>query len=217
MKKQIDQDFFSVWTEESAYLFGYLLADGCIWKGKSGGHIVRVSSKDYEIVFMFKELLASEHKIYQTQKGQYTFEFSDKKMYEDLLEMGLKERKSTEAVFPENIPDEMLRHVIRGYFDGNGSFVYTNHRPGKKKIVSQFVLKNKDFGNGLKEACSRLGVGPLKLSEVNTKGTYGHSKYFTIRIYVKDTRKLYEMMYKDATVFLERKKDYYDQCLEEMK
>ena len=40
---------------------------------------------------------------------------------QDLEKYGIVPRKSLILKFPNNISDEMLPHIIRGYFDGDGS------------------------------------------------------------------------------------------------
>lgn len=207
MVKVINEKFFDTWTEKSAYIFGYITADGCLTESK--GHLrVSMSSKDKELLEQIKEALESEHGINE-YKGQYSYVIHRPEIVNRLVEMGLQRRKSREGTFPE-VPQEYLRHFIRGYFDGNGAFVLEKHKRDGKRFVSAFSFGSGEFGEGLSEALHSLGLrkAPVHYRE-KRETSFGDS--YQIRFYVRDTRKLAELMYEDATIFLKRKKDKWEE------
>ena len=58
----------------------------------------------------------------------------NKKMCNDLFNLGIVSNKSLTLQFPKNIPNSLIKHYLRGYFDGDGS-ISTNgtNRNGSKK------------------------------------------------------------------------------------
>ena len=71
----------------------------------------------------------------------YQFSISNEKLYDDVVNLGLTPNKSLTMQFP-NIPNEFVRHFIRGCWDGDGS-VYID-KPSQK-IYASFVSGSRDF------------------------------------------------------------------------
>lgn len=70
----------------------------------------------------------------------YTFSFECSEAYPDLLKLGLHPRKSIDVEFP-NVPSAMVRHFIRGCWDGDGS-VYLR---SNKTLVASFCSGSRLF------------------------------------------------------------------------
>lgn len=73
-KIKMDETFFSVIeTEEKAYWLGFIAADGCIRKNKSGSYelSIHLAEKDIEHLAAFKSAIQSDHKIVTRQNGKY--------------------------------------------------------------------------------------------------------------------------------------------------
>lgn len=207
MAKKINEAFFDKWTQESSYIFGYIYADGCLTKYKER-YSVSVSSRELDIIETIRLAMDSDLAITE-HKGQYSFSFGRLHLIERLKEMGLIERKSKLKTFPTSVPREFLPHFIRGYFDGNGYFTYENHKPGKKRMKAGFSFGSPVFGEELLDVLRELGIqGGTLMKHKKTATSFGES--LEVRLYTRDTKRLYEMMYENASIYLERKKEYYD-------
>lgn len=209
--KTINEAFFDTWTEESAYILGYIWADGTLTMNKGSLH-VSITSNDKEILEKMNDAMCSEYKI-TADRGAFVTGFRKPHMIERLIELGLIERKSKAIEFPDCIPNEHIHHFIRGYFDGNGHFTYELHKPGKRRLVSGFTIGSESFGLGLIKVLSQLGLREAPLKYVDRRGNGGHGEYYQLKYFQRDTKKLYELMYNGSTLFMERKKKLYDDVL----
>lgn len=207
MVKHINTKFFDTWTEESAYVLGLIFSDGTLTRDKNR-LVVRISSSDKEILEKVKGAMQSEHAITEYE-GHYSFGFGNKELIERLQEFGLTQRKSKEGTLPKQIPADFIPHFVRGYFDGDGHFTYEKHHGEKRRMVSGFTFGTEELGLEMVDMLCKLG---LSLGNVRHRpkqdNNFGES--FDLRYYTRDTKKLAELMYGNATIFMERKKRYYD-------
>lgn len=70
----INENFFSTWSPEMAYVLGLVITDGCI--SKTG--VVSLSMNDKELLEKVKNVMGSDHNIMPSkhQKGLYYFHFT---------------------------------------------------------------------------------------------------------------------------------------------
>jgi DNA-directed RNA polymerase subunit RPC12/RpoP len=150
---EIDENFFSKWSPEMAWVLGLLFTDGTIDSTR-----VAIHSVDIDLLEKIKKLLNSSYPIqrrtqsYDKSKHIYEFGFYREKMREDLFKLGLHERKSLTIVFPD-IPPEYMRHFIRGCWDGDGS-VYISGG----KIGANYVSGSLGFIKRLTEELYNVGI-----------------------------------------------------------
>lgn len=128
-KHQFDDNFFNtVDTEEKAYLLGWIASDGHISKS---GFVIKIHSKDVLILTKLNKIICSENLIKTCeQRNMIAFNINSKQISKRLCEL-LKIKpgpKAKTVQFPE-LPKELRRHFIRGYFDGDGTISNPN---GKK-------------------------------------------------------------------------------------
>ncbi|MBI4679730.1 MAG: hypothetical protein HY753_00585, partial [Nitrospirae bacterium] len=123
---EINENFFSEWSPAMAWVLGLLFTDGCF-----SGSRVTITSVDIELLEKVKNILGLSKPIakriqsYNKSKHIYSLEFYREQMREDLLKLGLVQRKSLIMQFPE-VPEEYMRHFIRGCWDGDGSIYISN-------------------------------------------------------------------------------------------
>jgi hypothetical protein len=130
-------DYFDNWSNEMAYILGFIAADGCVGDNRDTLQI-NLSYKDIKHLKRIRDRLAPRNKIcvywHNTDKGQYKkciFSVGSKYMKNRLMELGIKPRKSLDLEFPY-VPKKYIRDFIRGYFDGDGGLE-------AKKIVVDFI------------------------------------------------------------------------------
>lgn len=125
--------FDSIDTEEKAYFLGLLYADG--YNNQQRFKIsLKLQCGDLEILEKFNQEINSNRpiKLIKQKIGQNCFllRISSIPMSDRLAELGCFQAKSLTLKFPteEQVPSHLIRHFIRGYFDGDGSFT-----KGKRK------------------------------------------------------------------------------------
>jgi len=207
MAKAINTNFFDSWTEESAYTLGFIYADGYLTKDRNSA-VFGLSNNDRDIIEQIRIAMGSEHKIHCDTRGNpnYKLMICNKHMTDRLQKLGLSFNKSKNKTFPD-IPDEYVMHFIRGYFDGNGSFVQEHSKKQKlRRIISEFSTGSEEFAKGIISNLHRLG---LRESTLFHRTNHGWGEYYQFKYYTIDTRKLYHLMYDNATIYMKRKKNIF--------
>ncbi|MEK7665219.1 MAG: LAGLIDADG family homing endonuclease [Patescibacteria group bacterium] len=214
-------DFFEKWTPKMAYILGFLYADGDIEdvRRSSRTQYITFASIDKEILEVIKNAMGSEHNInyraprkvtYSNGKtyessGIYRLRIGSKKMFDDLIKLGLTPRKSLTIIFPNNIPDNCFRHFIRGYFDGDGCVTIKKGKgkygqPILKGIAVIFTSGSKLFLEGLRDnACRFANFGKRSVY-------YGSNAYY-LKYDTFESLKWFKFFYGGnlSELFLERK------------
>lgn len=203
-----NEDFFEIIdTEEKAYILGWLISDGYVIypKGKKNPFWgITVKSSDKYILERFKEIIGIEKNIVDSKrfrpnrKTKYTYESElviiSRKMVEDLAKYDIVPRKCKTVTFPSNIRDDLIPHIIRGIFDGDGCI--------SKNLIGFYgneKVLNK-INSILQEKIN------LNKKEVKWRQTcFGFS--FSAKQNVKD---FYHYIYDNATIYLTRKKERFE-------
>jgi intein/homing endonuclease len=125
-------------TEEKAYWLGFIYADGYI-ETESNRFGIGISIKDYGHLVKFNSFMKYLGNNIKTKisKQKYKGELkekeicfwrvSDKHLKESLIKQGCFEKKSLILEFPK-IPAKLVKHFIRGYFDGDGCVSYYQNK-----------------------------------------------------------------------------------------
>jgi len=195
-----DETYFEkIDTEAKAYFLGLLYADGnvCI---KGNRKRFQITLQDEDIPTLEKLLKeVGGGNLYKDRK--YTkISIYNSKMVDDLIKLGCVPSKSLILKFPKNIiPDNLMNHFIRGFFDGDGSVV-------KIKDIGYTInfTSVESFLNPLKEILLNNGIKLSKFyirykNKLNSAG----SMYF-----YQSKRKekiFYNYLYKNATIYMDRK------------
>lgn len=195
----IDENFFSTWSPEMAYVFGLILTDGCI----SDAGVISLCINDRELLEKVRKALRSEHKITPSkhQKGLYYFHFAREKLVTDLAKLGVLPRKSLTVKFPQ-VPERYMADFIRGVFDGDGS-VFFDKRRINYPLRSKFVSSSYDFIAGLQQKLESLNMPKRRIYRQKTKNGWSYMFIYDH----KNSVNLFEILYKNTQneLFLERK------------
>jgi len=199
--------FENIDNEGKAYWLGFLFADGYIRERKSGNSLeIKLSVNDREHLELFKMTIGSTHNIVDgISKVKYKDRISisklchlaiySSKLVESIKKQGVHSRKTFTITKP-NIDPKLINHFIRGYFDGDGSFSFIKNQ----KNSTCFACASDNFRNFLIE---ELGQNDVVLNY------YGGVKLFVQN--KVDNNKFYHYIYKNANVYLKRKKEKYDE------
>ena len=205
--------FDSIDTEEKAYWLGFIFADGYISsspleESKKPKYTLEVSLKasDFQHLNKLNSFMKYEKngvKIQDAKCGNIVckrcrWSITNKHLWETLNNYGCTPRKSLTLKFPnESIfkSKDLIRHFIRGYFDGDGCFTrYLNTNTVSPHIE---LLGTKEFLNRI-----------IYHSNINV--SFKHDKRHTeftwsLEYHKDDGIKLINYLYKDSTIYLNRK------------
>ena len=197
--------FENIDTEEKSYWIGLLMADGSI-----GKNMITLCLKDDNLVESFKNFIGGDQplKLKKNCAGvlnQTYVSVCSKKMVEDLSKCFIVENKTYRTCIPNCIKEELVRHFIRGYFDGDGCcYVRKNGRTGSFSIVSCSIGILKEIENILKNR-HILRKDKDYIHFLKNKSNYG-----TLIIDNKLEFKLFgNYIYNNASLYLKRKYDKY--------
>ena len=205
-KYNINETYFeNINSEEKAYWLGFICADGYL-NFKRNDLMIGLSIKDKEHLQKLKDCLKSSHPI-----KEYIYDYlsmarlfiGNKKITESLKKYIPKD-KTFSLIFP-SINNELERHFVRGYFDGDGSIVN-----GKNPQLN--ITSNDNFLDGLDIKFKEIGLNKTK-RDIRHKQ---QNRIQTLRFVGRDNiKKIYDYLYKDSTIFLERKKKIFEQIEKE--
>ena len=207
-KNKLNEQYFKeVINEEQAYWLGFIMADGCVTRRSPKSSYCRLDivlkDSDASHLSKFKNALSTEQEIkIRTVVDKRGFDtvrcelrVSSVELCSDLNRYGIVPQKTGKEIIPD-IDKSLVRHFIRGYFDGDGSLTKSNGYysfkicNSSKTIINQIVSYFNVFGIDL------------------TYQTYLQYKndFFIIESRHKSRNaRIVEHLYQGATVFLDRK------------
>lgn len=119
-KKIVGNYFENINTEDKAYFLGLLYADGCVNKDNNRISLV-LQYGDKNIVEKMSEHILQENKVKYNEKNNIIkLQFKYKQIKDDLIKHGCMPVKSFAIRMPTTIPKDLMRHFLRGLFDGDG-------------------------------------------------------------------------------------------------
>jgi transposase-like protein/DNA-binding transcriptional regulator WhiA len=198
--------FSSIDTNEKAYWLGMMFADGNV---SSTDNSITLSLADEDVIEDFRNAIeAHTKKIAVTNrktkghKNLYTLRIFSKQLHSDLIEWGCIPNKTAQLEELPNIEDKYMSHFIRGYFDGNGSIWFSTNRPHTSISGHRPFLANIQ-----KIMVEQIGLNFTKIT--TRKKNSGDIRYGGFA----NVEKIYNYLYKDATVYMSRKKTKFEQIL----
>jgi hypothetical protein len=202
----LDERFFEVIDSEAkAYSLGFIIADGHLDE-KARRVKIALHEKDVDILVKMSEAMGSTSPIaFIASKNQRSVCFNSALMVADLKRFGLTSNKSLTMDDQAwgHIPEDLKRHFIRGYLDGDGS-----------------LFLNRRYSSGVKYLVQVIGT------ESFLRGTF--DKYYptTCKLYKYKTCEMYcwklssraacmdflAKIYENSTISLDRKFKQYAEC-----
>jgi len=209
-----DTYFQKINTEKKAYFLGLLAADGCVIEPKQSSPILKIDLKEDDAQILF--LLAEELELSRTRLKRYKYKepnsflvrllVPSEQIVLDLEQYGIIPRKTFSTYFPSNIPKDLERHFIRGYFDGDGCITVgpTIKITGTSEIlleVQNILVENCFLGNKTK---------------LQTRFPERENNIRSLEIGGKlQVSRIYNYLYDKASVYFERKKNRFMELLYE--
>ena len=216
---KINHDYFeNIDSEHKAYWLGFIYADGSITKKvyEKGSYTYRLRM---ELMFEDKYILeqmaldlesdlkpkeyyndTSHFEGYNKPKHTAYIMFSSKKMGEDLVKLGVVPNKTLILKSLPSIPDNLMKHFIRGYFDGDGSVYLT-----KDNTIKTAFYGTHDFINSIQDfLIKELDLTKKKITDQK------EANVSFVGMAKQESEKIYHYMYDEATIFLNRKYEKYN-------
>lgn len=216
--------FENIDTEHKAYWLGFMAADGWIYRheetggGMVGleiqygdiGHLKKFNKSiegNYKIIDRWRPCTLSKNK--NKLHHMCVLRIYSVDMYDDLITHGFTNDKSYTFKFPKTIPQHLIRHFMRGYFDGDGCFSITKSTP-----KCSYISSSKQIIYDFEKILYDVGITSTKIYTYQKEDCV---QMWNIHINQGDDYniiKFLNYLYKDATVYLDRKYEKYIKVLQ---
>lgn len=209
----LNENYFDkIDTEAKAYILGFIYADGFVGNEKYNNIIIAIN--DLEILEFIAKELKFTGEIRRTKKGGfynskcgYSLNFSSRIMADRLRKIGLYPNKSLTMESMPKLKEELVRHFIRGYFDGDGSILLSHNSSYYKSYdgiikyiyptYSFIILGTESF---LDELIKKADFKYAKIRDTKTE------QIKSLKICAKkEFNYIFNYLYLDSTIKLERK------------
>lgn len=204
--ENIKHNYFKTWSNNMAYILGFICADGCInldtrKNGRYGRIYFSIHKNDRKLLEEIAiELGCSIKQVHDRKKeaSSYLYVYSTE-MYDDLVSLGLTSNKSLTLQWLD-IPDEYLKDFIRGYYDGDGSITEVQQTLNYYKLVIQF-LGTENFLKGIVNTFQNK----LHIIDTGKKIEKTQTRIHCLRYRTKQARNILLWLYEDCELKLDRK------------
>lgn len=203
--------FDDIDTEEKAYWLGFLTADGWINKNDKNNAGVTGMELQYGDINHLKKFNKSIGGNYQITDRWRTCSLSNNKdkknhmccirifsltMYNSLVDKGFTKDKSYDYHIPY-LREDLIKHYIRGYFDGDGCLCFTN-----KSFHINFTTASKMLNDDIAKT---LQLENFNLSKSSYVSDFGTTIYQLNICRQQDKINFLDWIYGDANIYLDRK------------
>lgn len=197
-------------TEEKAYWLGFIFADGYV--SKTGNKFeLSLKASDTSHLEKFNKFVGGEankvkiNKVYcnNIKCERCRWNISNKHFREQLISLGCIPQKSLILQFPDESifkSKDLIRHFIRGYWDGDGCLSWRNK---EHTIPSISVLGTEDMLEGIKRNVPGIFNYSLHLNNKENTFTYVLSADNKVAFNVT------QYLYSNSTIYLQRKYETY--------
>lgn len=210
-KYTLNHDYFeNIDNEQKAYWLGFMYADGYVTKRGQVG--ISLAMRDMDHLHKFNNCIESTYsiKVY-TQTSGYVVGteycrllFQSNKMKDDLEKHGCMEQKTNILKAP-NLEKKLAPHFIRGYLDGDGCITRHMNKYGSFDWTVKFV-GTESLLEFIKEYIHDNNVATI--NKYHKRHEYHEVKSLELGGNIQ-VEKFLDLIYKDATMYLDRKYDKY--------
>lgn len=216
-KPSWNENYFETIDDEfKSYFLGFLMGDGNVTRRLKSQPVIRlqISNKDSYILHILKEVLCVNNKIeYSIRDNTNTLRFHSSRMASDLEKYGIVPNKTGKERFPyDKIPEKLVHHFLRGFFDADGWFSISNNKTKIKFMIgwAKNIKMLKDIKKYLNDHVN--GLTDVKIHKYSEDKGY---KGYAMLLYTKrqNVLDIAEFLYQNATIYLDRKRKVYETML----
>jgi hypothetical protein len=214
-KYPVNSTFFDcIDSEEKAYWWGFLYADGYVGKD-ARAIVVNLSDVDIDHISKFRDIISPSRPIrveikFRKHLGITTrtavLRIDDRHICLRLQELGMIPKRPEFWRVRDNLPSNLFRHWLRGYFDGDGTAGKDVDKPAIR------ILGQEDLLGWILKELNSIGVLYTSTAPYQKGGKDG-TKINIHEFSVGGSHQMVsfrDWLYKDATIYLERKKAIMD-------
>lgn len=216
-----DKNFFKIIdNEEKAYWLGFFMADGYVWQTDRNNELgCELSVRDRSHLVKFNKCIGGNLNINtRHREGHWCKDFMgkdydvcsirlySKQIVDDIIAHGCVQNKSLVVGMPK-IDKVLMRHWLRGYFDGNGTIARPKH------LVVTITTASLNLVDAMRDVLlNDYGVYTYKTLSQTHNELY--PDVYKIGVSGKENiSNFLNLLYKDCTVYLDRKKKLYDNVI----
>lgn len=208
--------FSDIKTELQAYILGFFAADGSVDEKRKTFRL-KLQQDDSEIVYLVKDTICPDARIFSVEpyeitgrnnkkyigKPQFGVDINSTFIVNDLVNLGYGFKKTYSELHLPNIDKSLIRHFIRGYFDGDGSFsgnIRIDKGKSPRKAV-KFCICSK--GKTILEEIQKF----FSLYNITTAIYYSKRDdlYLLNTSSQKSVKLIFNLLYDDSNYYLQRK------------
>ena len=193
------ESFKEITDEDSAYWLGFMFADGYVLSNRRTFG-VNLSTRDRNHLELFKDWLRYQgpiHDYINDGHPQSILSITRPCVAESLISHGCIPRKTGRTERPKGLSESMIRHFVRGLFDGDGS-VTIGSRNGHPRLTASLV-GDYDILEWVAEKSPVDFAPPRKNSKANVFSISADGS--------NKPREFLEWIYDDCSTKLHRKSD----------
>lgn len=206
-KNYINEDYFkNIDTSEKAYWLGFIMADGCITRRKNNGElsfIITIQQSDHNhLIKMAKAFDFDPNKIKKGSKlrRETTCYYSQIRTYnqefcKNLYSHGIIERKSGYESLPKEIPDNLIRDFVRGFYDGDGNIDERQKSVTVSSMSKQILIDIQRWF-----LTKNIETTPIRISIQKSK-----KEFYSLYVRHKSLPRFADYIYYDGCISLDRK------------
>lgn len=216
-KRRVRHNFFkNITTELQAYLLGFYASDGSSDEKRKTLRIC-LQQRDSEIVYLFKDSISSDARLYSVAprivtgrngvkvQGHEAFgvDITSTILIQDLVNLGYGYNKSHAELHLPNINPILIRHFIRGYFDGDGCITGgVCKEKGKSDRFRRYFQIDSKTNSILLEIQKFFSDHDIK---INLNYIKRDDMYRIVTSSKREVEKIYHLLYDDSYFYLSRK------------
>ncbi len=222
-RKLVNENFFKTWSPNMAYVLGLILADGAVEDVRKSSRTCyfQITNTDNVLLNKVRKILSSNHKFQVRQpqlidfKGKkymcskvFYLRIGNKAMFQDLVNLGVTPRKSLRLNLP-NVPEELLRFLVRGYFDGDGCV--NIYQPKNRKRPWTNVI----FTSGCRQFLEKLKQKLEILPKAHASKIYFNHRAYRLGYRNRQALAVLNFIYEELNLapYMIRKHKIYQQAL----
>lgn len=207
---EYNHDYFEcIDSEDKAYWLGFIWTDGALIKNEktnSGELSIELQLQDKEHLKKFNKSIDGNLQVKErTRSNCFSGKYKDNvyitcfirvhsiKIVNDLIKLGCTPNKSATIGLPD-LPENLMWHFIRGYFDGDGCVAYQDH---KTNVRCDFTSISSSLINQLRTWLYQHGINSYITHDKNN---------LRLCIAGRDYNLLFlSKIYDNSTIYLSRK------------
>ena len=182
-----------------------MMADGSV--SEMNDIQMTLQMKDKYILEKMMDVMKSTYPIISIKDKYCGFRITSKFLARDLAKLNVVPQKTLILLPPPNIPDNLYHHLVRGYFDGDGSIWCDKSTQSYRFNFIGTMPVLEEFRNRMGWKHNKIRQANKGNNNITMRMDYGGNRVVT---------KYLGQLYDGATMYLTRKYEKYLACKEVM-